>query len=102
MPFFHSIVRAKSMVGRSNSQPEGRGLRLLGGARVGVGRVDEGFRRNAADVEAGTAYPAIQATLLHQHDIEAELAGPYRADITAGPTAHDQNLGTDIGHLTPL
>src|SRR6266851_4702027 len=54
MPFFHSIVRAKSMVGRS----------------------DEGLRRNAADIEAGAAQPAIETALLHQHDIEAKLAGP--------------------------
>ena len=94
---------AREVDGRPlDPQPEGRRLGLRGRVRVGVGRMDDCLRRNAADIEAGAAEPAIQAALLHQHDIEAELAGAYGRDIAAGAAAQDQNLGNDLGHLTPL
>ena len=64
--------------------------------------MDDCLRRNAADIEAGAAQPAFEAALLDQHDIEAELAGPDGRDVAAGPAAHDQHLGSDLGHLTPL
>ena len=34
--------------------------------------------------------------------LEAELASPDGANVAARPTAHDQHLGSDLGHLTPL
>jgi hypothetical protein len=39
--------------------------------------------------------------MLDQHDIEAELARPDGRDLAAGATAHDQHLGSDLGHLMP-
>src|SRR5260370_41536189 len=71
------LDRAREVDGRTlDTQAERRGPRLLGCALVGVGRMDEGLRRNAAAIEAGAAQPAIEPALLHHHDIEAKLAGP--------------------------
>src|SRR5260370_13435434 len=71
------LDRAREVDGRTlDAQPERRGLGLLGRALIGVGRMDEGLRRNAADIEAGAAHPALATPLLHPHDIKAQLAGP--------------------------
>ena len=80
---------------------ERRERRLLDGVSERIGRMDQRLRRNAADIEAGAAEAAALAALLDQHDVEAELAGADRRDVAAGPAADDQDLGSDLGHLTP-
>ena len=95
--------RPHEIEGRAlDAQAERRRLRLLGCAFVGVGGVNESLRRNTADVEAGPAQSTLGAILLDQHDVEAELTGAYGADVAAGPTAHDQYFGGNLGHLIPL
>jgi hypothetical protein len=84
---------------------ERRRVRLLDSVMKGVSGVDERLGGNAADVEAGAAEPvaaavlvSVLAALLGQHDVEPELAGADRRDVAAGPAAHHQDLGIDVGH----
>ncbi len=39
-----------------------------------IGGMDDRLRRDAADIEAGAAQPALAPALLDEHDVEAELA----------------------------
>jgi hypothetical protein len=50
------------------------------------------LRRNAADVEAGSA---MRLAFFHDRDLEAELCRPDRADIAAGTGANDDEI---VGH----
>ena len=105
MPSFHSMVRGEVDGRTLDPDAERRRPRLLDGVMEGVGGMDQRLRRDAADIEAGAAQPASLfrlAALLDQHGVEAELAGADRRDVAAGPAAHDQDLGIDLGHLTPL
>ena len=102
MPSFQSIVRAKSSVGRSTLRPNGDAADACWCAWLDrIGGMDDRLRRNAADIEAGAAQPALAPALLDEHDVEAELAGPDRRDVAAGTAADDHHLGRNLGHLTP-
>ncbi len=62
---------------------------------VVVGRVQQRFRRDAADVEAGAAQRgfAVRAEpLIHAGGLEAELSAADRRDVSAGPRADDDNI----------
>jgi hypothetical protein len=63
--------------------------------------MDDRLRRDAADIEAGAAQPALGTAMLDQHDIEAELPRADGADIAARPAANHQHLGSELGHLMP-
>src|SRR5262249_50142052 len=94
---------ARKLDGRPFDLDAERRLARLGdGLMISVGGVDQRLGGDATDIEAGAAQPAVTSALLDQHDIEAELAGADGRDIAAGPAAHDQNLGCDLGHVTPL
>ena len=59
--------------------------------------MQQGLRRNAADVEAGAA---MGLALLDDGGLEAELGGPDGADVAAGTGADDDEI---VGHwLSPL
>ena len=90
----------EALVAHSGDRPSAIGL--LDGVMKGVGGMDQRLRWNAAHVEASATETTIDAALLGQHDVEAELAGADRRDVAAGSAAHDQNLGIDVRHLTPL
>ncbi len=78
-----------------NRQPdcvERAGLpEAMGGARG----MDQRFRRNAADVEAGSAEPVG----FDENRVEAELASADRRDIAAGAAADDENLAAKLVHV---
>jgi len=69
----------------------------FGGARnrfVLAGRVDQGFRGNAADVETGAA----RLVGFDDDRVDAQLAGADRAGIAAGTRADDKELAGDLVH----
>ena len=90
------------MVGRSTLMPSGAVRDCSTACWKASAAWISAFDGNAADIEAGAAQPAFAAALLDQHGVEAELAGADRRDVAAGAAAHDQDLGIDVGHLTPL
>ena len=68
---------------------------VIGG---GPGGVDQRFRRNAADVEAGSAEPVG----FDENRVEAKLAGADRGDIAARAAADDENLAAKLVHVVLL
>ncbi len=63
----------------------------------GLRGVDDRLGRNAADMQAGSAEPAV----LDQQRVEPKLARADRRDIAARAPADDENLATEIGHVSP-
>ena len=64
-------------------------LLAVQGVLVDLGGVEEGLRRDAADVEAGAAEGIV---LFHEGHLEAELAGLDGGDIATG-------TGTDYDEI---
>ncbi len=64
------------------------------GFRQPLRGVQQGFRRNAADVETGTA---VARPLFDHRDLEAELGRPNRAHVAAGACPDDRDI-EGIGH----
>ena len=67
----------------------GHGLGLVHHRR----RVQQGLRRDAADVQA---HAAQRGVTLHQHRLHAEIGGPEGGGITARTRAEHQHLALDI------
>src|SRR6266849_2031453 len=65
-----------------------------GHAVVELRRFEQGFRGDAADVEAGAA----ELVGLHQGDLQPELRGPDRGWIAAHPAPQDHNVKVTITH----
>ncbi len=57
-----------------------------------IGRMDQGLRRDAANVEAGSPW----LLRLDQHCVDAKLPCPDRTDIAAGACTDHQKLAGDV------
>src|SRR5690606_297890 len=71
---------------------------LAGGGMGGLFKllcgVDQRLGGNAADIEAGAARPS----RFHDNGVQAKLARPDSADISAGAGADDEQLAGDFFH----
>ena len=66
------------------------------GILEGMGGVQQGFRRDAADVQAGAA---LRLALLHDGRFQAKLRGTDGADIAAGAGSnHDEIVRHSFPH----
>ena len=93
---FQAMVRAKSSFGGPIDSPIAFERPRLPEAMGGAGGMDQRFRRDAADVEAGSAKPVG----FDEDRVEAELAGADRRDIAAGAAADDENLAAKLVHAS--
>ncbi len=79
---------------RPDRKPNGGEPARLAQAMRGAGGMDQGFRGDAADIEARSAEPVG----LDEDRVEAELAGADRGDIAARAAADDENLAAKLVH----
>ena len=95
MPSFQCMVFERSSSGLATEMPSGLSSAAQPrNPREFIGRVDQGLRRDAADIEAGSAW----LLRLDDHCVDAKLPCPDRTDIAARACTDHQKLAGDVFH----